>query len=332
MPILSISNLTVQFKQKRAFWQKPVFLHALNRVSLSLKPGEILGVAGESGSGKSTLLKAILGLAPIQHGAVNFKGQTLRTAHRDLGVCHDIQMVFQNPYASLNPRIRIFDALAEAVLTREPLSKDSLLKRVHHLMENVGLDPALLNRFPHAFSGGQRQRIAIARALATQPSLLLADEPTSALDVSVQAQILQLFRDLQKRLGLSIIFVSHSLGALAAVADRLAIFYLGRLVEIGPTQEVLNRPLHPYTQALRAAVLTPDPHVEKNRKDIFLAGEAPSPLHPPAGCPFHPRCHFVVPECQLKVPILNAFDKQQHSACLRSFEWASPQKLSSEDK
>lgn len=322
MDILTLSHLNVQFQLERSFWQKQRTLQALADVSLSLKPGEILGIAGESGSGKSTLLKAILGMAPITGGDITFQGQSIQSDSvvQKRNLRHEVQMVFQNPYSSLNPRMRVFDGIAEAVLTRGSLSRVELVSRVEALFEAVGLDASLLNRFPHAFSGGQRQRIALARALATQPSLLLADEPTSALDVSVQAQILGLFKDLQKRLGLSIIFVSHSLGALAAIADRLAILYLGRLVEIGPTAQVLSHPLHPYTQALRAAVITPDPRVERNRKVTLLSGEPPSLLHPPAGCPFHPRCHLAVAECQLRMPVMSPYGECQ-VACIRASEW-----------
>jgi oligopeptide transport system ATP-binding protein len=238
-------------------------------------------------------------------------GETLRKARTDF------QMIFQDPYASLNPRMTVYDTLAEAISTHQIVPKDQLPVRVSALLEKVGLAARFQRKYPHEFSGGQRQRIAIARALAVEPQLIIADEPVSALDVSIQAQILNLIFKLVKEMKLTMIFISHDLSVVKHIADRIAVMYLGRIVELGPAVEVFERPLHPYTKALVSAVPVPDPVREKTRRRIILAGDPPSPLNPPKGCPFHPRCSHAIDRCKTEVPDWIDFNVERRATCLR---------------
>lgn len=308
MALLEIQNLFTHYESSQGFFAPKKTVPILSDVSLEVQPGEILGIAGESGCGKSTLLKAILGIAPLEKGQIRFMGQSMSnlSAAALKTLRHDIQMVFQNPYSSLNPRMTIFQTLSEAICTRNPLTGNALKDKVFELLEAVGLSTAMANRYPHAFSGGQRQRIAIARALATNPKLLLADEPTAALDVSSQAQILKLFQKLSSEKGLSIIFVSHNLGALAELTHRTGILYLGRLVELGPTREVLHTPFHPYTKMLCQSVLT----LEHIGQDLKIPVGQPAHFHQELqGCSFAPRCPYVEGSCEKnRPPLLNADD------------------------
>jgi oligopeptide transport system ATP-binding protein len=318
---LQIQNVKTHFAVEKGviFRHCEGWVKAVDGVSLSLKQGEILGLVGESGCGKSTLGRTILQLIPPTEGAVvlagrnlaGLQGRELRAARRDF------QMIFQDPYASLNPRLTIYSALAEALQAHRHVSRSDLPGRVAALMQKVGLSPAHSRKYPHEFSGGQRQRIAIARALAVEPKLIVADEPVSALDVSIQAQIINLLEKLSKEMGLTLIFISHDLSVVKHISDRIAVMYLGRIVEIGPALDVFNRPLHPYTRALVSAVPIPDPELEARRQRIILTGDPPSPLNPPAGCAFHPRCRHAKPACTEQAPALESRQGRHLAACLR---------------
>ena len=292
---------------------------AVDGVTVALQKGEILGLVGESGCGKSTLARTIMQLIRSTSGEVYLEGKGLSelssAAVRSARV--DFQMIFQDPYASLNPRMTVFDTLSEDIRTREKYRRKEVVARVGELMKMVGLPPNQMLRYPHEFSGGQRQRIAIARALAPEPRLIIADEPVSALDVSIQSQILNLILKLCREMELTMIFISHDISVVRYLSDRIAVMYLGKLVEIGPASEVVDHPLHPYTRALVSAVPIPNPVLERRRQRIILQGDPPSPLNPPAGCSFHPRCSFAIPECKMKVPDLAKKAPERFAACIR---------------
>ena len=318
---LQIQNLRTHFPVERGvlFRRRIGTVKAVDGVSLSLANGEILGLVGESGSGKSTLGRTILQLIRPTEGAVILGGKSLTQLEssqlRDARV--DFQMIFQDPYASLNPRMTVFDALAEALLAHKKVTASELPARVGDLLGKVGLSPRFLKKYPHEFSGGQRQRIAIARALAVEPKLIIADEPVSALDVSIQSQIINLLFKLSREMGLTMIFISHDLSVVKHISDRIAVMYLGKIVELGPAADVFERPLHPYTKALVNAVPLPDPRRERRRQRILLPGDPPSPMAPPGGCPFHPRCPHAVPECAQREPVFEAFRPNHEVACIR---------------
>ena len=301
--LLSVRDLTVTFDVPRPGawpWTPARKLHAVNGINFDLAPGECLGLVGESGSGKSTAARALIGLAPISSGTVMFDGQDLGTLtpvqRRRYG--REIQMVFQDPLAALNPRMTVGDIIAEPLITHEPsLPRKEVRTRVQEMMEMVGLLPNLVNRYPHEFSGGQCQRIGIARALILRPRLLICDEPVSALDVSVQAQVVNLLKRLQKDLGLSMIFIAHDLSVVKHISDRISVMYLGRLMEQAEAKQLVEKPAHPYTQALISAVPIPDPQREKARKTMMIEGELPSPLAPPSGCVFRTRCPYARSSC-----------------------------------
>ncbi|MBI3555272.1 MAG: ATP-binding cassette domain-containing protein [Deltaproteobacteria bacterium] len=267
---------------------------AVDGVTLDLKRGEVLGLVGESGCGKSTLGRTIIKLIRATSGQISL-------SHEAQG---GVQMIFQDPYSSLNPRMTVFDTLAEPMLVNGFATRATVAVKVAELMHTVGLAPRFMRKYPHEFSGGQRQRIAIARALALKPRILIADEPVSALDVSIQAQILNLLASLRKRLGLSIIFISHDLSVIRHLSDRVAVMYLGKIVELGSTAEIFAKPQHPYTRALLSAIPLPDPDLERNRERVILAGDAPSPINPPSGCAFHPRCAYATFQCSQRQPVL----------------------------
>lgn len=297
---------------------------AIDGVSFSLEKGKILGLVGESGCGKSTLARTLLQLIPPTSGAVRINGQEVTSLRAgDLRSARkDFQMVFQDPYASLNPRMTIFDTLREALTNHKKIPAEQIQSEVSTLMDKVGLAARYLKKYPHEFSGGQRQRIAIARALAVDPKLIIADEPVSALDVSIQSQILNLLAKLCREMDLTMIFISHDLSVVRYIADDIAVMYLGRLVEMGPADEVYYHPKHPYTQALISAVPLPDPDLERQRQRIILSGDPPSPTNPPAGCSFHPRCAHAKPECSKKVPVWewSTEDQTHRAACFRVSE------------
>lgn len=291
-------------------------VRAVDGVSLGVRRGQVLGLVGESGSGKSTTGRALLRLAPITSGSVWFDGQDITHSDRRalLPVRRRMQVVFQDPEASLNPRMRIGDAVAEPLRIHAKLTAAETERKVTQLLEQVGLDSQLRTRWPHEFSGGQRQRVGIARALATEPELIVLDEPISALDVSIQAQVLNLLADLRQRLGLSYLFIAHDLAAVAHLCDEVAVLYLGRVVEHGPAQQVFAQPVHPYTRALLESVPLADPVLARQRKPTVLHGEIPSPLNPPTGCPFHPRCPFAQDRCVAELPLLRPIAATQ-AAC-----------------
>ncbi|MBN2309944.1 MAG: ATP-binding cassette domain-containing protein [Candidatus Hydrogenedentes bacterium] len=321
-PLLELDDVRTHFPvYKGALFERQVgTVRAVDGVSFTLARGEVLGLVGESGCGKSTLARTIVRLVPPTSGAIRFEGRDLAALSQAemRRIRPRLQMVFQDPYASLNPRMTVFDAIAEPMRAHRLCRAGELAGRVADLMDRVGLARRLVRKYPHEFSGGQRQRIAIARALALNPALILADEPVSALDVSVQAQILNLIARLCAESELSLVLISHDLGVVHHLADRIAVMYLGRIVEIGPAGRVFHRPLHPYTRALISAIPEPDPERERHRARMLLRGDPPSPLHPPAGCPFHPRCPFAVEACAAAAPGLApypGFDGQ--AACIR---------------
>lgn len=288
-----------------AFGEKQT-LKAVDGVSFDIKKGEILGLVGESGCGKSSLGRAIIRLNKVTDGSVEIhnvdflalKGNKLRQARPK------IQMIFQDPYASLDPRMTIYDVLAEPLLAHHKLSNAEITDKIKKVLDKVNLPFKATKKYPHEFSGGQRQRVAIARALILDPEIIIADEPVSSLDVSVQAQILNLLKDIQRELGLSMLFISHNLAVVKYISDRIAVMYLGKMVEIANCEELYLAPNHPYTQALVSAVPIPDPRLERKRTRIALTGELPSPIDPPKGCAFNTRCPVAVDRCRQETPAL----------------------------
>jgi len=290
---------------------------AVDGVSFDIQRGETLGLVGESGCGKSTLGRAILHLIPPTAGSIIFDGDDLtRLSPNALRQRRGgMQMIFQDPFSSLDPRYTIARVVLEPLINYHRGGGDERAARVRELLRVVGLNPNWLNRYPHEFSGGQRQRIGIARALALNPKFIVADEPTSALDVSIQAQVLNLMRDLQQEFHLTYLFISHNLSAIKHVSDRVAVMYLGQIMELGKSEDVYNDPQHPYTIALLSASPIPDPELESSRKRIILTGDVPSPVNPPTGCPFHPRCWKAQPICREVRPPLELKRNNQLAAC-----------------
>jgi oligopeptide transport system ATP-binding protein len=320
-PILELHDVATHFPVREGMLieRQVGLIKAVDGVSLRVPAGEILGLVGESGCGKSTLARTILRLASITHGRVVFEGKDLGDlTRRQLRASRTrMQMVFQDPYASLNPRMTIYDALAEPLLVHRVVPRSGVADRVSALMERVGLAARFAKKYPHEFSGGQRQRIAIARALALEPKLIIADEPVSALDVSVQAQILNLIAGLCREEGLTLILISHDLSVVHHLAHRIAVMYLGRIVELGPADRVFNHPAHPYTRALISAIPKPTPEHKRDRRKILLRGDPPSPMNPPQGCAFHPRCPFAMDACKQSIPPLTDVDDGRTAACVR---------------
>ena len=304
-PILKVEGLKKYYPVRGGIITHQIGqVKAVNGVSFSVRAGETLGLVGESGCGKSTLGRQIVGLERPTQGKIYYKGMDLGAMRpRDLKpVRTQLQMVFQDSFSSLNPKKHVYEILSEPMLYHKIVSRDGLEKKLRELLDMVGLPVNALGRYPHEFSGGQRQRICIARALSLNPSLLVCDEPVSALDVSIQAQSLNLLRDLQKELELTCIFIGHGLGAVNYVSDRIAVMYLGRIVELADGERLFEEPVHPYSRALFAAVPSPDPR--ERREGGLLEGEVASSMNPPEGCPFHPRCPYRQAECSGKVPEL----------------------------
>ncbi|MBK7704571.1 MAG: ATP-binding cassette domain-containing protein [Acidobacteria bacterium] len=320
--LISIRNLQVFFKGSGGglFSGKGHgVVRAVDDVSLDIRRGETLGLVGESGCGKSTLGKAILRLTDPTGGRVMYNGKDL--AHLSGGAMRDqrrhLQMIFQDPYASLNPRMTVGSIIGEPIRTFGLFKGESAEKRVQDLMETVGLSRRFIKRYPHEFSGGQRQRIGIARALAVDPEFIVADEPISALDVSIQAQIMNLMEQLQAEKNLTYLFISHDLRAVRHLSDRVAVMYLGKIVELADGAEIYKQSLHPYSKALISAVPVPDPEIEAKRERIILKGDVPSPINPPPGCHFHTRCQYAIAECKTKIPPLVEIRPRHYVACLR---------------
>ncbi len=289
-------------------------VHAVDRVSLTVAEGEVVGLVGESGCGKSTLGRMVAGIMPPSDGELLYRGRPLDalSGAEAKAATLKVQMIFQDPFASLNPRMKVGDIIGEAVRVHGLVPAREVPDYVAQVMRRVGLDPDYRRRYPHQFSGGQRQRIGIARALAVRPDFIVCDEAVAALDVSIQAQVLNLFMDLRRELGLTYLFISHDLGVVQHLSDRVAIMYLGRIVESGPTEALFEAPNHPYTQALLAGV----PRLDARRQQFKpVAGEIPSPLDPPSGCHFHPRCPHAMPRCRTDAPALTAIGAGRLSAC-----------------
>ncbi|MFK3723488.1 peptide ABC transporter ATP-binding protein [Pseudomonas monteilii] len=309
--VLTARDLTRHYEVSRGLFKGSAHVRALNGVSFELEAGKTLAVVGESGCGKSTLARALTLIEEPTSGSLRIDGLEVKGADKAerKQLRRDVQMVFQSPYASLNPRQKIGDQLAEPLLINTSLSKAERRERVQRMMEQVGLRPEHYQRYPHMFSGGQRQRIALARAMMLQPKVLVADEPTSALDVSIQAQVLNLFMDLQREYHTAYVFISHNLAVVRHVADDVLVMYLGAPVEMGDKQRIYERPLHPYTQALLSA--TPSIHPDPAKPKIRIAGELPNPLNPPSGCTFHKRCPYATQRCVAEVPVLRTVDQRQ---------------------
>ncbi|AZL70421.1 MULTISPECIES: peptide ABC transporter ATP-binding protein [Pseudomonas] len=309
--VLSARELTRHYEVSRGLFKGHALVRALNGVSFELEAGKTLAVVGESGCGKSTLARALTLIEEPSSGSLQIAGTEVNGAGKAerKQLRRDVQMVFQSPYASLNPRQKIGDQLAEPLLINTSLSKAERREKVQKMMEQVGLRPEHYQRYPHMFSGGQRQRIALARAMMLQPKVLVADEPTSALDVSIQAQVLNLFMDLQKEFNTAYVFISHNLAVVRHVADQVLVMYLGRPAEMGPKEDIYEKPLHPYTQALLSA--TPAIHPDPLKPKIRIAGELPNPLNPPDGCAFHKRCPYATERCAKEVPALRQVGTRQ---------------------
>ncbi|CRL45395.1 Oligopeptide transport ATP-binding protein OppF [Sodalis glossinidius str. 'morsitans'] len=308
--ILDVDNLKVYFDvkgDKQWFWQPAKSLKAVDGVSLRLYEGETLGVVGESGCGKSTFARALIGLVKATSGRIAWLGKELQdmSTAQWRATRNDIQMIFQDPLASLNPRMTIGDIIAEPLHTYFPkMPRQEVKEKVRNMMMKVGLLPNLINRYPHEFSGGQCQRIGIARALILEPKLVICDEPVSALDVSIQAQVVNLLQQLQREMGLSLIFIAHDLAVVKHISDRVLVMYLGHAVELGTFDQVYHNPQHPYTRALMSAVPIPDPDKERNKVIQLLEGDLPSPINPPSGCVFRTRCPLADETCAVTRPIL----------------------------
>ncbi|WP_400163585.1 ABC transporter ATP-binding protein [Brevibacillus sp. TJ4] len=315
--LLVVEDLKTYFPLKKGlFGQKTGEIRAVDGVSFQLRQGETLGIVGESGCGKSTTGRSILQLVRPSAGSVRFGGEELISMPpaKLRGMRNQMQIIFQDPYASLNPRLTISTILAEALSVGEKVANPrEMRERVLALLQLVGLNPNHADRYPHEFSGGQRQRIGIARAIAARPKLIVADEPVSALDVSIQAQILNLLQDLQEELGLTYLFISHDLGVIKHISDRIAVMYLGRIVEIADKRRLFEQPMHPYTQALMSAVPIPNPNQKKER--IVLGGDVPSPANPPEGCAFHPRCTQAMEICRRVRPQELEIEREHFVAC-----------------
>lgn len=316
--LLDVAGLKTWFPARRGLGLAKQYVHAVDDVSFALAPGEVLALVGESGSGKTTVGRSVLRLVEPTAGSVRFKGDDVLALRGSAlrAFRRHAQIVFQDPYSSLSPRMKVEHILTEPMRVHGIMpNRQARRAKVTEILELVGLAPDHMHHYPHEFSGGQRQRVAIARALMLDPDFIVADEPVSALDVSVQAQIVNLLRRLQSQLGLSILFIAHDLAVVEYIADRIAVMYLGKIMEIGPTAKIIEEPQHPYTHTLLAAVPNPDPDAKRERK--VFPGEIPSPLNPPSGCVFRTRCPFAVEACAGEIPPLRSVGAAHEKACIR---------------
>jgi len=326
--ILEVTNLKMHFPVSSGFLsRKPLgYVKAVDDVSFTVSRGETLGLVGESGCGKTTTGRCILQLYKPTAGQVKFNGQELtELGTKDMRLMRrEMQVIFQDPYSSLNPRMTAGNIIGEPLIVHGLVrGKDEYREKVAELLVNVGLNPYMADRFPHEFSGGQRQRIGVARALSVSPSFIVADEPVSALDVSIQAQIINLLEDLQEQFNLTYLFIAHDLSVVRHISDRVGVMYLGHLVEMAERNEIYRNPIHPYTKALLSAVPIPDPVLDSQRERVLLTGEVPSPLNPPSGCVFHPRCPVANDSCPAYLPELREVETDHHAACLLATGYGS---------
>lgn len=324
--LLEVKNMKMYFPVTSGiiFQKKVADVKAVDNVSFTIARGETLGLVGESGCGKTTTGRAILQLYKPTEGDVIFDGTRLNDLDNSSmrAMRRQMQIIFQDPYGSLNPRMTCGDIVGEPLIVHKLTSgKGEYRDRVDELLQTVGLNPYMADRYPHEFSGGQRQRIGIARALAVNPSFIVCDEPVSALDVSIQAQVINLLEDLQEQFGLTYLFIAHDLSVVRHISDRVAVMYLGHIVEVADRNELYDNPLHPYTRALLSAVPIPDPIVEAERERIILTGDVPSPMNPPPGCVFHTRCPVMIDECQEEMPELREVSPGHWVACIRTEGW-----------
>jgi peptide/nickel transport system ATP-binding protein len=319
--LLDVKNLKMFFPVTQGIMRRTIgMVKAVDDVTFQLIKGQTMGLVGESGCGKTTVGRCILRIYKPTGGKIIFEGQDIafQSKKKVRSIRRNIQLIFQDPYSSLDPRQSAGSIVGEPLKVHRIFNdRKQYQDRVDELFTTVGLDPSMTDRYPHEFSGGQRQRIGIARALACSPRLIVCDEPISALDVSIQAQIINLLQELQHKLGLTYLLIAHDLSVIRHTSDMIAVMYLGHIVEITDWKELYENPLHPYTKALLSAIPIPDPFIEKKRERIILKGEVPSPLHPPAGCPFHPRCWMAVDECRLSTPLLRPIGVNHQIACHR---------------
>jgi oligopeptide/dipeptide ABC transporter ATP-binding protein len=314
-PLVQVKSLKKYFPMTKEWRRERTFVRAVDGVDLSIDHGETLGLVGESGCGKTTVGRLILKLIEPTEGEILFEGENLVPLEKKKmhPMRRHFQIIFQDPFASLNPRMTVSDIVGRPMEIHGLVGRSHRDERVAQLLQSVGLQKEHISRYPHEFSGGQRQRIGIARALATQPKLIIADEPTSALDVSVQAQILNLMRHLQKEFGLTYLFISHNIGVIRHISDRVAVMYLGKVVEMADKKSLFHSPAHPYTKALLAAVPSLDP--KRKREEVILEGDVPSPINPPSGCRFHTRCQYAVPKCYEEEPFFHQIEDGRWIAC-----------------